>query len=88
MSKTAKSIPTALFIAAGTSTPSKRGEGCRKLSRHAIRMLHRGHFARGARKGRRKMSDEIVQIEIDRREPGMVADPPKAEFTDDIPFWC
>jgi hypothetical protein len=23
-------------------------------------MLHRGHFARGARKGRRKMSDEIV----------------------------
>ena len=26
------------------------------------------------------------QIEIDRREPGMVADPPKPEFTDDIPF--
>lgn len=26
------------------------------------------------------------QIEIDRREPGMVADKPKPEFTDDIPF--
>jgi len=26
------------------------------------------------------------QIEIDRKEPGMVADPHKAEFTDDIPF--
>ena len=26
------------------------------------------------------------QIEIDRREPGMVADTPKADFTDDIPF--
>ena len=22
------------------------------------------------------------------KEAGMVADPPKAEFTDDIPFWC
>ena len=28
------------------------------------------------------------QIEIDRKDAGMVADPPKAEFTDDIPFWC
>ena len=60
MSKTAESIPTALFIAAGTPTPSKHGGGCRKLSRHAIRMLHRGHFARGARKRSRKMSAEIV----------------------------
>ena len=65
MSKTAKSIPTALFIAAGTSTPSKRGEGCRKLSKTTIGMLPRGHFARGARKGRRKMSDEIVIETLD-----------------------
>ena len=65
MLKTAKSIPTALFIDAGTSTPLKHGVGCRKLSRHAIRMLHRGHFARGARKGRRKMSDEIVIETLD-----------------------
>jgi len=26
------------------------------------------------------------RIEIDRKEAGMVADPPKAEFADDIPF--
>ena len=30
--------------------------------------------------------EEIQYERVDRKDAGMVADPPKAEFTDDIPF--